>query len=92
MQIFLKNIVKTLAKKLYMLYNIYVNKDGWKDSGGTTMKSIKKDICTSCEHIYKGVYIYRITKKDYCVWDESGMIIHAQTLKAAKAEIDKVID
>ena len=40
---------------------------------------------------YKGVIIYKVTAKDYCVWNESGIVIHEQTLKAAKAEIDKNI-
>lgn len=44
--------------------------------------------CT--EYNYKGYYIYKITRRDYCVFDENGCIIDALTLKAAKAEIDKL--
>lgn len=41
------------------------------------------------EYKYKGFYIYKITSKDYCVYNETGCIIDAKTLKEAKAEIDK---
>lgn len=54
------------------------------------MKSVKKD--WNCkEYIYKGVYIYQITTKDYCVFDENGVVIDELTLKAAKAKIDKAL-
>lgn len=40
---------------------------------------------------YKGYTIHQITKKDYCVYtEENGLIIDSLTLKAAKAEIDKI--
>lgn len=41
---------------------------------------------------YKGYDIYRITRKDWCVYNESKtqFIIDALTLKQAKEEIDKL--
>ena len=53
------------------------------------MKSLKKDY--GKEYIYKGVYIYQITKKDYCVFNENGVIVDESTLKAAKEKIDAAI-
>ena len=42
------------------------------------------------EYNYRGYFIYKITRKDYCVFDENGCIIDSLTLKGAKAEIDKL--
>lgn len=53
------------------------------------MKSIKKDI--NCkQYIYKGVFIYKVTDKDYCVFDKSGVIMDELTLKSVKEKIDEV--
>ena len=54
------------------------------------MESVKKDY-SSKEYVYKGIYIYQITKKDYCVFDENGVVIDELTLKAAKAKIDAAL-
>ena len=44
------------------------------------------------EYGYKGQYIYKITRRDYCVYGEDGMvIIDEMTLKAAKAKIDEML-
>lgn len=48
---------------------------------------MKKDF--NCkEYQYKGYFIYKITRNDYCVYDESGCIIDSYTLKGAKNQID----
>ena len=43
-------------------------------------------------HIYKGYEIEKVTRKDYVVWDRQngGWLVHTLTLKAAKAELDKL--
>jgi len=51
---------------------------------------MKKDFTFAKEYNYKGVYIYQITKKDYAVYDENGLVFSALTLKAAKENIDKM--
>lgn len=38
---FLKNSLQTLANRLYILYNIYINNDSGRDRGGTNMKLSK---------------------------------------------------
>lgn len=53
---------------------------------------MKKNFEYAKEYQYKGYYIYRITRKDYCVWGNDGYVmIDATTLKSAKAEIDKLV-
>lgn len=49
---------------------------------------MKKDFGFAKEYCYKGVYIYKITNKDYAVYDENGLVFSALTLKAAKERID----
>lgn len=52
---------------------------------------MKKHFNTCKEYEYKGFYIYKITNKDYCVFNENGVFIDSFTLKGAKAEIDKIV-
>lgn len=51
---------------------------------------MKKDFTNTTEYEYKGYYIYKITRKDYCVFGETSIIIHTSTLKAAKTAIDNM--
>lgn len=39
-------------------------------------------------YIYRGLYIYKITNNDWCVFSEDGIEVHEKTLKAAKSAID----
>ena len=51
---------------------------------------MKKDLSFAKEYCYKGIYIYQITKRDYAVYDENGLVFSALTLKQAKANIDNM--
>ena len=53
---------------------------------------MKKENWNCTEYKYRGYYIYKVTRRDYCVYNESGCIIDTLTLKEAKAEIDRLLD
>ena len=42
--------------------------------------------------IYKGYEIEKVTRCDWVVWDRvnGGWLVHTSTLKAAKAELDRL--
>lgn len=45
------------------------------------------------EYKYKGVYIYKLTRNDWCVYNADGEIkIHERTLKAVKVAIDELCE
>ena len=41
-------------------------------------------------YLYKGHVIEKVTRLDYIVRTEEGIIVHERTLKAAKAAIDNI--
>lgn len=41
-------------------------------------------------YLYKGHVIEKVTRLDYIVRTEQGIIVHERTLKAAKAAIDNI--
>lgn len=52
---------------------------------------MKKSSTYGTEYNYKGFYIYKITRRDFVVFGNDGMVmIDATTLKEAKAELDKI--
>lgn len=51
---------------------------------------MKKNFLSCKEYCYKGIYIYQITKRDYAVYNEDGLVFSALTLKQAKANIDNM--
>lgn len=54
---------------------------------------MRKQFTYGAEYSYKGQYIYKITRCDYCVYGEDGMVIIDElTLKAAKAKIDEMLN
>lgn len=54
---------------------------------------MRKQFTYGAEYSYKGQYIYKITRRDYCVYGEDGMVIIDElTLKAAKAKIDEMLN
>lgn len=54
--------------------------------------TMKKENWNCTEYKYRGYYIYKVTRRDYCVYNESGCIIDTLTLKEAKAEINRLLD
>ena len=53
---------------------------------------MRKDWSIGREYEYRGLYIYRVTRNDYCVFSENGIVIDSRTLKGAKAEIDRMLE
>lgn len=46
---------------------------------------------TCDEYQYRGFYIYKLTRNDWCMYGADGkMMIHEKTLKAAKARVDEL--
>jgi len=54
------------------------------------MKFEKKSYSETC-YEYRGAYIYKITRLDYCAYADGKMVVHEKTLKAAKAKIDELL-
>lgn len=51
---------------------------------------MKKNFGFAKEYCYRGIFIYQLTKRDYAVYDENGLVFSALTLKSAKANIDSM--